>query len=62
MQPTGIDGAWIFTPRILSDSRGSFLEWFRAAELVRVARIPARGRAGQLLGVPPGRDPGHPLR
>src|SRR5450631_1601773 len=33
MQPTGIDGAWIFTPRILSDSRGSFLEWFRAGEL-----------------------------
>jgi dTDP-4-dehydrorhamnose 3,5-epimerase len=33
MEPTGIDGAWMFTPRILSDSRGSFLEWFRAAEL-----------------------------
>jgi dTDP-4-dehydrorhamnose 3,5-epimerase len=33
MEPTGIAGAWIFTPRILSDSRGSFLEWFRAGEL-----------------------------
>jgi len=28
----GIDGAWCFTPRVHSDSRGDFLEWFRGAE------------------------------
>jgi dTDP-4-dehydrorhamnose 3,5-epimerase len=33
MEPAGIDGAWIFTPRIFDDSRGSFLEWFRAGEI-----------------------------
>jgi dTDP-4-dehydrorhamnose 3,5-epimerase len=33
MEPAGIDGAWIFTPRIFPDSRGHFLEWFRAGEL-----------------------------
>ena len=33
MEPTGIDGAWIFTPQIFHDDRGSFLEWFRAGEL-----------------------------
>jgi dTDP-4-dehydrorhamnose 3,5-epimerase len=29
----GIEGAWLFTPQILRDGRGSFLEWFRGAEL-----------------------------
>ncbi|HEV2538042.1 MAG TPA: dTDP-4-dehydrorhamnose 3,5-epimerase [Streptosporangiaceae bacterium] len=33
MEPAGIDGAWIFTPRVFHDTRGHFLEWFRAAEL-----------------------------
>jgi dTDP-4-dehydrorhamnose 3,5-epimerase len=33
MEPIGIDGAWIFTPRIHRDDRGSFLEWFRGDEL-----------------------------
>ena len=33
MEPAGIDGAWIFTPRIFHDSRGHFLEWFQAAEV-----------------------------
>jgi dTDP-4-dehydrorhamnose 3,5-epimerase len=32
MQALGIEGAWLFTPRIHADSRGAFLEWFRAAE------------------------------
>ncbi len=32
MDALDIDGAWVFTPRVLSDSRGSFLEWFRDAE------------------------------
>jgi dTDP-4-dehydrorhamnose 3,5-epimerase len=33
MEPAGIDGAWIFTPRVYPDSRGAFLEWFRPADL-----------------------------
>jgi dTDP-4-dehydrorhamnose 3,5-epimerase len=33
MEPLGIDGAWVFTPRIHRDDRGSFLEWFRGDEL-----------------------------
>jgi dTDP-4-dehydrorhamnose 3,5-epimerase len=32
MEPLDIDGAWLFTPRIHGDGRGSFLEWFREAE------------------------------
>jgi dTDP-4-dehydrorhamnose 3,5-epimerase len=32
MDSMGIDGAWIFTPRIYRDNRGDFHEWFRAAE------------------------------
>ncbi len=42
MEPLGISGAWVFTPRIHQDSRGSFLEWFRGDEL-----------AGQLGYQPP---------
>jgi len=33
MKPTGIDGAWTFTPAIHRDDRGCFLEWYRAAKL-----------------------------
>jgi dTDP-4-dehydrorhamnose 3,5-epimerase len=33
MDPLEVDGAWIFTPQIHQDKRGSFLEWFRGAEL-----------------------------
>jgi dTDP-4-dehydrorhamnose 3,5-epimerase len=32
MQTLDIDGAWLFTPQIHGDRRGSFLEWFREAE------------------------------
>ncbi len=32
MDSLSIDGAWIVTPRILRDSRGCFLEWFRSEE------------------------------
>ena len=32
MDPLGIDGAWVITPRIHEDRRGSFLEWFRGDE------------------------------
>jgi dTDP-4-dehydrorhamnose 3,5-epimerase len=32
MDSLGIDGAWVVTPRILRDSRGCFLEWFRGEE------------------------------
>jgi dTDP-4-dehydrorhamnose 3,5-epimerase len=31
MEPLKIDGAWVFTPRIHGDQRGSFLEWFKDA-------------------------------
>ena len=36
MEPLGIEGAWLFTPRVHTDSRGSFLEWFRGDELAGV--------------------------
>jgi dTDP-4-dehydrorhamnose 3,5-epimerase len=32
MDALDIDGAWVFSPRIRRDARGSFLEWFRRAE------------------------------
>jgi dTDP-4-dehydrorhamnose 3,5-epimerase len=32
MEPLGIDGAWVLTPQIHRDDRGSFLEWFRGDE------------------------------
>jgi dTDP-4-dehydrorhamnose 3,5-epimerase len=34
MESLGIDGAWVFAPRIHHDSRGSFHEWFRGAEFL----------------------------
>jgi dTDP-4-dehydrorhamnose 3,5-epimerase len=34
MDSIGIDGAWIFTPRIYPDNRGNFHEWFRGAEFL----------------------------
>jgi dTDP-4-dehydrorhamnose 3,5-epimerase len=33
MDMLDIDGAWIFTPRIHTDRRGSFHEWFRGSEV-----------------------------
>jgi dTDP-4-dehydrorhamnose 3,5-epimerase len=32
MDSLGIDGAWVFAPRIYRDNRGSFHEWFVGAE------------------------------
>jgi dTDP-4-dehydrorhamnose 3,5-epimerase len=32
VNPLGIDGAWVFTPQVHSDDRGSFAEAFRGAE------------------------------
>ena len=32
MQPLGIEGAWVYEPRVHSDERGSFAETFRGAE------------------------------
>lgn len=32
MEALDIAGAWLFTPRIHRDARGSFLEWFRDGE------------------------------
>ena len=45
METLGIDGAWVFTPRIHPDDRGSFLEWLRGQ------------RARRRPGLPPGRSP-----
>ncbi len=33
MESLGIEGAWVFTPQVHRDDRGSFLEAFRGAEL-----------------------------
>lgn len=33
MQPLEVDGAWVFTPRIHCDRRGTFCEWFTTAAL-----------------------------
>ncbi|NUR85076.1 MAG: dTDP-4-dehydrorhamnose 3,5-epimerase family protein [Nonomuraea sp.] len=63
MKPLGIDGAWVFTPRIHGDHRGAFLEWFKADEAPRplpVAQsncsVSARGvlRGVHYADVPPG--------
>lgn len=35
MDSLSIDGAWIFTPKVHQDARGSFLESFRGDELAR---------------------------
>lgn len=32
MEPLGIDGAWVFTPRVHEDHRGDFNEWYRVDE------------------------------
>ena len=32
MDPLGIDGAWVYTPQVYNDDRGSFAEVFRGAE------------------------------
>jgi dTDP-4-dehydrorhamnose 3,5-epimerase len=32
MDPLGIDGAWVYTPRVYNDERGSFAEAFRGTE------------------------------
>lgn len=32
MEALGIEGAWVFTPQVLKDDRGAFLEAFRGAE------------------------------
>jgi dTDP-4-dehydrorhamnose 3,5-epimerase len=33
MRALDVEGAWVLTPRIHADERGSFLEWFKDAEL-----------------------------
>lgn len=34
MQALGIDGAYVLAPRIYPDNRGTFHEWFRAADVL----------------------------
>jgi dTDP-4-dehydrorhamnose 3,5-epimerase len=33
MRQLGIPGAWVYEPKVFPDSRGSFHEWFRAADI-----------------------------
>ena len=67
MDALDIEGAWVFTPRIHADRRGSFLEWFRDSEIraalgrdLPVAQancsVSARGvvRGVHFADVPPG--------
>jgi|SRR5579862_4634168 len=67
MDALDIEGAWVFTPRIHADRRGSFLEWFRNAEIRAVlgrglpvaqanCSVSARGvvRGIHFADVPPG--------
>jgi dTDP-4-dehydrorhamnose 3,5-epimerase len=67
IEATGIDGAWLCTPRQFPDDRGVFLEWFRADLLAEQTRrrfdvvqanhsISRRGtlRGLHLTDVPPG--------
>src|SRR5262245_10024774 len=63
MEPLGLKGAWLFSPRIHGDNRGAFLEWFKRDELDRpmeVAQancsISVRGtlRGVHFADVPPG--------
>jgi dTDP-4-dehydrorhamnose 3,5-epimerase len=54
-----VPDAWVFTPHQHTDSRGTFLEWFRADALAKVVGYPLRlsqgnhsvSRAGTLRGV-----------
>ncbi|WP_432028892.1 dTDP-4-dehydrorhamnose 3,5-epimerase [Streptomyces sp. 1222.5] len=32
MRPLGVEGAWVDTPRVFTDDRGRFHEWFKEAE------------------------------
>jgi dTDP-4-dehydrorhamnose 3,5-epimerase len=63
MDPLGFDGAWLFTPRIHTDRRGAFLEWFKSDELDRPLElaqancsVSTRGvlRGVHFTDVPPG--------
>ena len=40
MKPLSIDGAWVHTPVVHRDDRGSFQEWFRGAEFAAALGYP----------------------
>jgi dTDP-4-dehydrorhamnose 3,5-epimerase len=46
VKPLRIGGAWLVTPQVHADERGSFLEWFRSGEL--------RGQLGYRPGIAQG--------
>lgn len=67
LEPLPIEGAWVMTPTIHGDSRGAFLEWFRATDFQRATghrlnlaqancSVSARGivRGIHFADVPPG--------
>ncbi|MCU1677219.1 MAG: strM [Frankiales bacterium] len=37
MEPLDIEGAWVMRPRVYSDDRGDFLEWFKGSEFAEAA-------------------------
>jgi len=41
-EPLGIEGSWVFTPRVFGDARGSFAEWFRGAQFEQTVGHPLR--------------------
>lgn len=41
-EPLGIEGSWVFTPRVFGDARGSFAEWFRSAQFEQTVGHPLR--------------------
>ncbi|MFJ9028830.1 dTDP-4-dehydrorhamnose 3,5-epimerase [Streptomyces sp. NPDC102274] len=42
MRQLSVEGAWVHEPKIFPDSRGSFHEWFKAADLTEAAGHPLR--------------------
>ncbi|MFD4585917.1 dTDP-4-dehydrorhamnose 3,5-epimerase family protein [Streptomyces sp. NPDC058434] len=42
MRPLGIEGAWVDTPRVFTDSRGRLHEWFRTDRFREVTGHPLR--------------------
>lgn len=42
IEPLGIDGAWVVTPQLHGDARGTFLEWFRGDRFATAVGHPMR--------------------
>lgn len=59
LEPLGIDGAWVYTPRQFEDDRGTFLEAYQASALAEATGRPLEvaqvntsvSRAGVIRGI-----------